>query len=360
MKILFCLGSMTKGGAERVVANLSNWLIKEHQVGIVVTPLDPSHYSLDSKIKYMTLDGLQTNKKNKIRRNLERISKLNKYIKDFKPDIILTFLPEPSYRVLFLKPLIKTKVITSIRNDPKVEYKNFIDRIIMKILYKRSDGFVFQTKEAQEYFSSKIQQNSVIIPNPINPLFIVKPYGGKREKNIVTVGRLEEQKNHKLLINSFNIIKEKYKDYNILIYGSGSLEDELKSYVKKLKLENRVIFKGESDNIKDEIYKSKMFVLSSDYEGMPNSLMEAMSLGLPCISTDCPCGGSRFLISNNKNGILVPVNDQLALSHAIEKIIDDENFAKSIGDNASKIGEELEPLKINQRWLDYIMYIKNK
>ena len=180
MKILFCLGSMTKGGAERVVANLSNWLIKKHSVSIVVTPPDKSLYELDSDISFMTLDYVNDKKDNIIFRNIKRIKRLNKYIKDFDPDIILSFLPEPSYRVLFLKPFNKKKVIVSVRNDPKIEYKSLFNKIIMKNLYSKADGFVFQTEEAREYFSKKIQERSVVIPNPINPDFICKPFDGIR------------------------------------------------------------------------------------------------------------------------------------------------------------------------------------
>lgn len=354
MRILFCLGSMTKGGAERVVANLANWLISENEVAIVVTPPNKSSYKLDDKVTFYTLDNFNDKKSNLLIRNIRRVKRLNKFINEFNPDIILSFLPEPSYRVLFLKTFNKKKVIVSVRNDPKIEYKNVFNRLIMKILYSNADGFVFQTEDAKNYFSKRIQANSVIIPNPINPSFIQEEYKGKREKTIVTVGRLETQKNHKLLIDSFNLIKDDFSDYNLFIYGSGSLENELKDYVKKLNLSKRIVFKGECDNIKEEIYKSSLFVLSSDYEGMPNALMEAMSLGLPVISTDCPCGGPKFLIKNNVSGLLVPVNDTKGLSEAITKILSDRTFADNISNEAHKISDLVNPDVINKKWVEYI------
>lgn len=360
MRVIFCLGSMTKGGAERVVANLSNWLCRDNEVGIIVTPPDESSYTLDEKIKYMTLDFYKEKKQNILLRNFKRVRRLKNYIKEFNPDIVLTFLPEPSYRILFLKPFIKKKVIVSVRNDPKIEYKKWYNKLIMKMLYKKADGFVFQTEEAKEFFSKTIQNKSVVIPNPINPIFISTPYTGERDKTIVTVGRLEEQKNQKLLINAFSKIENSIPEYKLLIYGIGSMEKELKNYVYKTGIDKKILFKGQKEDIKKEIYKSGLFVLSSDYEGMPNALMEAMALGLPCVSTDCPCGGPRFLIKNDENGILVPVNDEEKMAEAILRVINNKEFANKLSSEATKIKELVNPQKINNDWLDYIKKIISK
>ena len=204
----------------------------------------------------------------------------------------------------------------------------------MKILYPLADGFVFQTKEAQEYFDKKIQKKSVIIPNPINEEFICEPYNGEREKKIVTVGRLEEQKNHKMLIKAFSKLPEGLSEYKLIIYGEGSLRPELEKQIKELNLLGRVFLPGQVDDVKNRIYKAGLFVLSSNYEGMPNALMEAMALGVPCASTDCPCGGPRFLIKNEYNGLLYNVNNELELKLAINKIIGDEELSKKISKNA--------------------------
>ena len=323
MKILFCIGSMSKGGAERVISNLTNHLADKNDVYIVATKIKNIAYTLNKNIRIMTLENREDKKQNFIIKNFKRIKALNKYIEEIRPDIIISFLPEPSYRILLLKILKrKLKVIVSVRNDPKIEYKTRLNKFVMKILYPLANGFVFQTQEAKEYFSKKIQNKSTIIPNPINKEFIVTPYDGKRDKTIVTVGRLEEQKNHKLLIEAFSNIEKDYPEYKLLIYGSGSKEEELKQYVKGIGLIDKVEFKGNVNNVKEEIYKSGMFILSSNYEGMPNALIEAMALGLPVISTDCPCGGPRFLIENSKNGILVPVGKKQEMTEAIKYVLE--------------------------------------
>lgn len=357
MKIMFCLGSMTKGGAERVIANLSNYLVKTDDISIVVTPPGKSSYRLDDKIDYRTLDSSSTKKSNILIRTLKRIKKLNKIIKEINPDVIVSLLPEPSYRVMLATFFDKRKVIISVRNDPKVEYNSFLKKTLMKFLYSRANGFIFQTEEAKSFFSKNIQKNSIIIPNPINSDFINDVYTGKRNNNIVSVGRLTSQKNHKNLIQAFCQLNKKYNEYELHIYGDGELKEELEKQIKESNIEDKVFLEGNVDNIKTHIYNAKMFVLSSDYEGMPNALMEAMALGIPCISTDCPCGGPSFLIKNGENGILVNVNDIDALEKAMTDLIEDNSKAKKIGLNASKIGEQLSEKVINKKWYDYIKKI---
>ena len=346
MKIMFCLGSMRKGGAERVVANLSNAFSKNHDVNIVVTIPGESMYELNDNIKYFSLD--KCNKKNNfISRTISRIFRLRKIIKEINPDVIVSLLPEPTYRLMIAKIFLDKKTIISVRNDPNVEYNTFFKKMLVKLLYTKADGFVFQTEDAKKWFSKKIQDKSTVIPNPINENFICEPYDGEREKTIVTVGRLNVQKNQKLLIDAFYEVSKIYEDYILKIYGSGPLQENLQNQINRLNLNDKVTLMGQSDNIKQEIYKAGMFVLSSDYEGMPNALMEAMALGLPCISTDCPIGGSKYLIKSGVNGLLTPVNDKEKLTKSIIKMIEDKQMTQRISENANKIS-----LKFgrNQKW----------
>ena len=364
MKILFNLGTLRKGGAERVVANLSNYLAENNNdVSIVISVEKQSYYKLNNNVKLYGLDRKKASN-NFLIKNISRLKRLNHIVRTIKPDIIISFLPEPSYRVLALKLFNKKlKVIVSVRNDPKIEYKTKINRIVMKILYPLADGFVFQTKEAKEYFSKKIQQKSVIIPNPIDKKIIQrKVYTGKKEKKIVAVGRLVEQKNHELLINAFNLVKDQIPEYNLIIYGEGSLREKLQEQIERLNLKERVFLPGNVDNIADKIENASLFVLSSNYEGMPNALMEAMALGLICISTDCPCGGPRFLIENNVNGYLINVGKEKELANKIKEIIVDkkQEELEEVSNNARKKMLQMSEEKIGEIWFKYICSVTKK
>ena len=364
MKILFCVGTLSNGGAERVICTLANNFAKKNNIKIVSITKTNIAYELDRNIDVDFIDNEYFDnrlpKKRRIRKNIKRLIKLKKTIKEFKPDIIISFMVEPSFLVLMLKKSLKIPTIISVRNDPKVEYSSRLYNILMKKLYPKADGIVFQTNDAMEYFDNIVKTSKIVIPNPIKNEFICDSYKGKRRNIIVNVGRLQEQKNQEVLIKAFSMLGEKYDEYKLIIYGNGILENKLNDLIKELKLENRVILAGTTTNIKKEIQDASLFVLSSRYEGMPNALMEAMALGLPVISTDCPCGGPRFLIENNKNGILVKNEDVNELTSAIKKVLDSKKLADTLGKNASKIKNYLAEEIICDKWMKYILEINNK
>ncbi len=366
MKILIHIMSMQKGGAERVVANLSNYFAQTDDIILVTTLKENVEYNLDKNIQVYSLYN-KTKKKNKLSRLMSKISlnnlnKMKKIINAIKPDVILGFLPEPSFRLLVLKKFVKKiksiPIIISVRNDPKIEYHNKIIHFIMQKLYPIAEGFVFQTQEAKNYFKKILNCKTIVIANPISQEFITERYSGEREKKIVTVGRLEKQKNQKLLIKAFGEIHKKYPDYILEIYGEGKLKYELMNYIKEMNLSNCVFLKGKTDSIKEKIYKAKAFVLSSNYEGMPNALMEALALGVPCISTDCPCGGPRELIQNNVNGILVENNNCEEMVKAIYNVIENEKLNKTLSVNSNNMKEEFLISKIADKWKKFINEIR--
>lgn len=353
MKILFYIGNLRKGGAERVVATLSNKLVEKNEVIIITTTDEKVEYSLDKSIKLFSLKNFDGNK-NPLVKNIIYLKRLKDYIKEIDPDIILGFLPEPSYRLLILKPFIKSPVIISDRNDPKIEYASLKSRTIMKFLYKRADGFVFQTDEARDYFCKKIQDKSIVIANPVDDRFLKTKYVGYKSTEFINVGRLNEQKNQILLIESFKDVIKKYPNYKLLIYGEGSLKNELSMYIKDNKLNNNVKLCGNVDDIENILKDKKGFILSSKYEGMPNALMEAMAVGVPCISIDCPCGGPRELIKNNINGLLVKSNDKNELVSAMYKIIENDKMCKKIAMSAKKNMNNYSCDKIVSKWFEFM------
>lgn len=358
MKIMINITGLRKGGAERVISVLANKLINKYDIDILLQSSKDMAYNIDKKIKIHTLE--EEPKKSVIIRNWQRLKNTKKVIEREKPDIILTFLPIPSYRVLFLKKKINNiPIIVADRNDPKQEYKSLFDNILMKWLYKRADGFVFQTKEQQEFFPRSIRDRSTIIYNPIKDEFTNDNNGKNinKEKIIISVGRLTSQKNQKILIEAFAKIVRKYPEYKLKIFGKGELEKELKKQINELELQQKVELCGVSDNIKRELQKSEIFVLTSNYEGMPNVLMEAMAVGLPVISTDCPCGGPRELINNRMNGILTQVNNVNDIEKNIELLISDKKLAITLGKEAEKIKEKLNADKIVKQWEEYINFI---
>lgn len=158
----------------------------------------------------------------------------------------------------------------------------------------------------------------------------------------------DRTENHALLIKAFAGITAKYPAYKLVIYGDGPLRKDLELLASNLGIADKVSFPGYTTEIRKKIERSSLFVLSSDFEGMPNALMEAMALGVPCISTDCKGGGARFLIKNGTNGLLTPIGDVEALQTAMEKILSDQFFADNLSHNAHKLCETHSPEKYTQ------------
>lgn len=353
MKITFFIGSLYGGGAERVTCNLASFLVQHgHEVEILTMSETEQTYELDKRVTSKVLLPL-IDRKGKMWNTVIRLLRFFRYMRQHETDIYIVMLPKTTIMLLLFKWLSEAKVIAAERVDPAA-YSSLIAKVLKKYA-SRADGWVFQTKDAKKWYGEAIKNcKTIVIPNAINLLFIRAPYKGTRRKVIAGVGRLSKQKNFSLLIRAFAKISPDFPDYSLTIYGKGDMESELKDLAVTLGVQEKVQFPGNIQNIADEMEKNTMFVLSSDFEGMPNALMEAMALGVPCIATDCPCGGPRYLIQNDVNGLLVPVGDVDEMAEAMSKVLGDPKKAKNLGEEARKITERLEPNKVYGEWEKFI------
>ncbi|MBU5594396.1 glycosyltransferase family 4 protein [Amphibacillus sp. MSJ-3] len=354
MNITIFIGGLSGGGAERVVCNLGNFLSKRHKVTILTMSNDKPVSELHKSINRVPLIR-SSEKYSYITRNIIRLIKFQQYIRKSDTDVYLVMLPATINLMLLHRKLIKVPIIVSERADPETRYETSkVRKWIMKKLYSKADGFVFQTQDSKEYYFKNLGKSGIVIPNAINKEFIGYYHIGERKKNIVSVGRLTEQKNFSMLIRAFNKIVKKHPDYNLIIYGEGPMRNELQKLIEELDLSEKVFLLGYVEDLKSNIVDASLFVLSSNYEGMPNALMEAMALGIPCISTDCPVGGPRFLINNGENGILIPTNNIDKLEQSIDTILSNQKLANEIGKKGTNIANELNFEKIYSRWELYI------
>lgn len=331
-KIVFVTGAMGRGGAERVISILGNYYVSlGWKVSILMLLHSNIDYKLDDSIEVIDLSN---DSKGAVSQIPGLIVSVRKYIKSNKPDAVVSFMaPIVLIAGLACKGL-KVKHITSERIDPAEDKRNPVFQKVLNSIYATSSVCVLQTKRVWNYFPEKVQKNSVIIPNPISVMHYAKE---ERKCKIVTAGRLEPQKNQSMLIEAFAEIHKMYPEYTLEIFGEGKLEKELQQKINDLGLEDAAFLKGNVLNIHECMSNAKIFVLPSNFEGLSNALLEAMMMGLPCISTNC--AGSDEAINHMENGILIDVGDKEALIKAMELLISDKELNKKIGCAAKKSSE---------------------
>jgi len=342
-KVLFILGSMGRGGAERVISILSRdfanngWLT---QIGLLL--FNKVDYSLDDSTQIFNFTG---NANSRTLRVPYWLYKIRNCVKKEKPDYIVSFAARINILVLLATLGLHVKVIVSERNDPMQDGRGFITRCMVRLLYPIAEKIVFQTKRSLRYFPKKILQKGVVIPNPISvPCYA----SSEKKKKIVSVGRLTKQKNHALLINAFASIKKDYPEYELFIYGDGELREDLVSLARSLNVEKNVHFEGNIPNIHEKIADADLFVLSSNYEGLSNALLEALMMGLPCVATNV-AGVDEYII-NDINGKIVPVGDETALADAIKVCLDNKSIRDSFAINARIDAKSFDKQKVLEKW----------
>lgn len=357
MRVLFVTEDLANGGSERVISVLANGVAEENEAAVAAIRWDKVIYHLDEKVRYYPF---QDATKGKIKRTIGRFLFLLHAIKDYKPDVVVAFDVVPIIYSLFCCKLKRQKLVVSERNDPQMyEGKGIISKIYYKA-FDEANGAVFQTPDAQKYYKTHVQTKSTIIPNPINNDFVIPRFEGERNPEIVTACRLSPQKNLKLFIDIVAEIVKKYPEYRGVIYGDGPEKDNLIRYIHEKGMDDYIALAGKVNDIKDKIYKSKFYLCTSDHEGISNSMLEAMCLGLNVISTDCPVGGARMAITSGIDGILFPVKDKEAGVNAILTLIDSNSQSEKIGIAATKISDRWSRNSIVGKWIDYLQLVRTR
>lgn len=355
-KIAFYIGSLSMGGAERVIVNLAAYFHScGYKVTIVTKEQDSDEYPVPEGVTRILADIVGDEISSSRLLNLyRRIAKLRNIWKQLKTDYIVSFIKKNNFMAITSSMGLHIPVIVSVRSNPSREYPDKVTRLIANVLFAKAAGIVLQTGQAKEFFPDAVQKKAVVLPNSLSEQFLQTEYIGERKKEIVWVGRMDENKNPIMLLRAFGNIAEKYPDWILKYIGDGPLMEELKELSHNEKCAEQICFTGRMEDVAGAIRPASIFVLTSKQEGMPNALMESMVSGLAVVSTDCPCGGPAELIEDGMNGILISVDDEKALAEALDKLLSDEEYRNRLGENAKELIDKVHPEIVNRQWLSYI------
>ncbi len=358
-KVVIATGTLGGGGAERVFLNIANEMAeRDIKVNILVTGSRPTEsYSLSNKI---TVEKISSMRKNKVLKVIDKLIQFRKYFKRHKDSICISFFPDVSAYCVLSSVGIGNKNIVSERNDPNIIPRKRYMKIIRNFAFEGADCCVFQTSDSKGYFSRRVQSKGKVISNPINvfQLPVAAPLE-QRKKIVLAVGRIVPQKNFSMLIKAWQTIHKAFPSYQLHIYGDktywdGMFAKELQSYIDQNEMYECVKMMGFSEDIYSKMNEAAVYVSSSDFEGMSNTMLEAMALGTPTVATNCPIGGAKTIIQSEKNGILVPVGDVDEMANAILRLLSDIDLRKRLSNNSIVIRDELSIQNICDKWLELI------
>jgi len=355
--IVFYIATLTRGGAERVMVGLANAFARMGDRVILVTlEADEGLYEIDEKVKHIVLDF---SSRGRLASAIGRITDVRRIVIENKADALVGFIGKTNIRTILAGWGTRARTIVSVRSTPKREYKGFINSFIARLVFPLADGVVFQTEAASKYFGENVRKKSAILPNPLSENFVDEYVPGNtiEDKNsiirIVTVGRMDPVKNHELLVRAFKLTLEKIPNLTLSIYGDGECREKIRALGQNLGIESKLHMPGDVKNVKEQIKNARLFVLSSDFEGMPNVIAEAQALGIPVVTTDCP-NGARALVRHEETGLMVPVGDVKALSDAMIRVLSDRKLADKLSAAGYEFAKTLYPEVVHRRWRDFI------
>ncbi|MFZ1851791.1 MAG: glycosyltransferase family 4 protein [Nitrosomonas sp.] len=362
MKIVILIHSMSGGGAERVLANLANeWVRRDWEVTIITfAPQVQDFYELNPSISRIALNLAEEshNLIQGISANLFRILAVRREVIRLSPDIVLGFMHVASITAILACMKLNIPVIGTEHNHPPMQPQSFFWNQVRKWVYPFAKKIVMLTHDGADWLNSTIPKaRAEVIPNPViyplvafEPKLAVESVIGMNRKVLLAVGRLNEGKGFDYLLLAFSRLAKKHPDWDLIILGEGPVMQSLILQIQQLELESRVYLPGRVGNVGDWYQRADLYVMSSLFEGLPNTLLEAMAYGCAAVSYDCDTG-PRDIIRHEDNGLLVkPVGDVSALTSALDRLMQDDETRHRMGQRATTVRDDFSLKSIMIKW----------
>ncbi len=355
-RILFVLPSLGAGGSERVVTTLANyWANNGREIGIANfdAPDFSPFYPLEQQIALFRLNLRATRGclPAQVKQTMHRVKALEGVYREFKPDVVISFLTKTNIMALLAADRCQVPVIISERNNPTLQKFNRFWRMARAYTYPKAFSFVTMTMGAAEYYPARQRPRTTIIPNPVN---LPENWENRRQGNTVTaVGRLADQKQFHLLIDAFALIAADFPGWRLVIWGEGAARAELEKQRSRLGMDDRIALPGLTDNPGQWIETADVFALSSAFEGWPNVIVEAMAAELPVVAFDCEHGVAD-MIEDGASGRLVPQGDVPALAEALASLMAKPDLRREYAQRAKEASARFDTDAIADKWMDIV------
>ena len=357
MRITLVISSLSAGGAERVLTSLANaWAARDHAVTLVTLgPVLTDWFPVDPRVCRIGLDALidSVHLGDAVRHNIRRLSRLRRAICTSNPDIVISFGDTTNVLTLLATIGLGIRVIVSERVDPRQQPLGAAWDYLRTLSYRRADALVIQTESLRQWADGVISKERVrVIPNSVRVGVAQAHYDQLQHRGdarVIAIGRLTKQKGFDLLLEAFAQCHRRYTNWTLRILGDGEERKALECQASKLNIREAVEFIGVVKDHESHLLGSQLYVLSSRYEGFPNSLLEAMAMGLAVIATDCPTGPAD-IVSHNDNGLLVPSGDVAALADAMERLMGNAGQRSRLAERAIEVRRRFNPDKIMACW----------
>lgn len=353
-RIAFVISKLSSGGAQRVIATLANELVAKLDVIIITYTNRASFYELNPKVKHISCFDEEsirssTNFFESILLNYKLNKRIGQIVKNEQVDLVIGFITQSNIFSIFAAKRNGIPSIISERSNPKRSNTPKFWKILRNLAYPRTDCLVVQTENVKKYYAEKVPVAKIVtLPNPINPTLSAKRTDNQKENIILCVGRLHKLKNHAMAIKAFENIKP--EGWRLILLGEGPEEENLQKLISG---NTNIELAGAITNIEDYYNRARIFLFTSNHEGFPNALLEAMHFGLAPISTDCESGPSE-IIEDGNNGYLVPVGNVMAMEQKLKMLTENEELLEKLAAQAQLTTKRYLSENVTRSWYNLI------